>query len=57
MLGGWDAFLDHFAYFGYLLPTLAVVLAREVGWLNWRTLLTLFSCLNHYSAALNRGRA
>lgn len=26
-LGGWDAFLDHAAYFGYLLPTLTVQLA------------------------------
>lgn len=26
-LGGWDAFLDHMAYFGYLLPTLTVLYA------------------------------
>ena len=25
MLGGWDAFLDHMAYFGYLLPTLTTL--------------------------------
>ena len=40
-LGGWDAFLDHFAYFGYLLPTLAVLLARKTGWMSTRTLLVL----------------
>ena len=37
-LGSWDAFLDHLAYFGYLLPTLAVLLARRIGWANPRTL-------------------
>lgn len=26
-LGSWDAFLDHMSYFGYLLPTLTVLLA------------------------------
>jgi len=36
-LGGWDAFLDHMQYFGYLLPALTVVLARRAGWRNWRT--------------------
>ncbi|ELS02163.1 hypothetical protein Xen7305DRAFT_00018750 [Xenococcus sp. PCC 7305] len=25
-LGGWDAFLDHLSYFGYLLPTLTILL-------------------------------
>ncbi len=37
-LGGADAFLDHFSYFGYILPSLTVVLARKVGWSNYRTL-------------------
>jgi hypothetical protein len=33
-LGGWNAFLDHLAYFGYLLPTLTVLLAqRRRSWL------------------------
>lgn len=36
-LGGTDAFLDHFSYFGYILPTLTVVLARRVGWNDFRT--------------------
>ncbi|WP_206026124.1 hypothetical protein [Roseimicrobium sp. ORNL1] len=30
-LGGWDAFIDHLNYFGYLLPTLAVMLMRRKG--------------------------
>ena len=33
-LGGWDSFLDHMSYFGYLLPTLTVTLAHKRGWLN-----------------------
>jgi hypothetical protein len=38
-LGGWDAFLDHLQYFGYLLPVLTVVIARRAGVRNARTLL------------------
>jgi oligosaccharide repeat unit polymerase len=37
-LGGWDAFLDHLQYFGYLLPLLTVVISRYVGWRNSRTI-------------------
>src|SRR5262245_40841461 len=37
-LGGWDAFLDHLQYFGYLLPALTVIMARRAGWANLRTL-------------------
>jgi len=37
-LGGWDAFLDHMQYFGYLLPILTVVIARRVGVRNLRTI-------------------
>lgn len=33
-LGDWDAFLEHLSYFGYTLPTLAVVLAVKRGWSN-----------------------
>lgn len=45
-LGGWDAFLDHIAYFGYIVPPLTAFLARRVGWLNWRTLvMALFSLI------------
>jgi oligosaccharide repeat unit polymerase len=36
-LGGWDAFLDHLTYFGYLLPALTIIVARRAGWWNWRT--------------------
>lgn len=38
-LGGWDAFLDHLQYFGYLLPVLTVVIARRVGIRSIRTLI------------------
>jgi hypothetical protein len=38
-LGGWDAFLDHLQYFGYLLPILTVVIGRRVGLRNARTLI------------------
>lgn len=40
-MGGWDAFLDHFAYFGYILPVLGVLIARRAGWLNYRTVIVL----------------
>ncbi|RBP45330.1 hypothetical protein DES53_103328 [Roseimicrobium gellanilyticum] len=30
-LGGWNAFVDHLIYFGYLLPTLATMLVRRKG--------------------------
>jgi hypothetical protein len=37
-LGGWDAFLDHLQYFGYLLPVLTVVVGRRAGVRNTRTI-------------------
>lgn len=40
-LGGWDAFLDHLQYFGYLLPVLTVVIGRRVGLRNPRTLICM----------------
>ena len=40
-LGGVDAFIDHLSYFGYLLPTLAVVMARRRSWIHPTTLLTM----------------
>jgi hypothetical protein len=40
-LGGWDAFLDHLQYFGYLLPVLTVVIGRRVGVRNARTLISI----------------
>lgn len=33
-LGGWDSFLDHMSYFGYLLPTLTVMLVQKRKWLS-----------------------
>ena len=33
-LGGWDSFIDHLDYFGYLLPTLTVLLAVRTRRLN-----------------------
>jgi len=39
-LGGWDAFLDHMSYFGYLLPTLTVLLAQKTKWLDRRVLVS-----------------
>lgn len=39
--GGWDAFLDHLQYFGYLLPVLTVVIARRVGLRNARTIICI----------------
>jgi hypothetical protein len=29
--GGWGAFIEHLSYFGYLVPTLTVVLAQRLG--------------------------
>ena len=40
-LGGWDAFLDHLQYFGYLLPVLTVVIGRRVGVRNPRTVVCI----------------
>jgi hypothetical protein len=40
-LGGWDAFLDHLQYFGYLLPVLTVVIGRRAGIRNARTLICI----------------
>jgi len=40
-LGGWDAFLDHSQYFGYLLPVLTVVIGRRVGVRNLRTVICI----------------
>lgn len=39
--GGWDAFVDHLSYFGYILPTLAVLIAGREGWLSRRFLVTV----------------
>jgi hypothetical protein len=39
--GGWDAFLDHMAYFGYILPALTVTLARRSSWRDPRVWLSI----------------
>ena len=36
--GGWNAFLVHLQYFGYVLPSLTVLLAQREGWLRPKTL-------------------
>ena len=41
-LGGWDAFLDHMAYFGYVLPAITVLLYRAERRLTWRTIVIAF---------------
>lgn len=40
-LGGWDAFLDHLQYFGYLLPILTVVIVRRAGLRSPRTMICI----------------
>ncbi len=40
-LGGWDAFLDHMKYFGYLVPLLTVAIAMKTGWLRRRSLVAI----------------
>lgn len=44
-LGGWEAFRDHLQYFGYLLPALTVVLARQRSWTNPATLASMMMSL------------
>jgi oligosaccharide repeat unit polymerase len=39
--GGWDAFLDHAQYFGYVLPSLAALLVVRRGWLRLETWLAI----------------
>jgi oligosaccharide repeat unit polymerase len=56
-IGGWDAFLDHLSYFGYMLPTLTVLIGRQDGWGNGKTLTTLaFSLLIAAFLASGGGR-
>ena len=39
--GGWDAFVDHLSYFGYILPTLVVLIANREGWSSSRVWITV----------------
>ncbi len=45
--GGWNAFVDHLTYFGYLLPTVAAMSGRRNGWLSIGTLI-LVICTGIY---------
>lgn len=40
LLGGWEAFQDQLQYFGYLLPALTVIVARDHGWTHPKTLVS-----------------
>lgn len=40
-LGGWDSFTDHLSYFGYLLPTFAIMMARRNSWFHLSTWIAL----------------
>lgn len=44
-LGDWDAFVEHLCYFGYLLPPIAVILARKRGWISLQTLLIVAAAI------------
>ena len=44
-LGGWDAFLDHAGYFGYLLPTLTVLLTSKIGWFKPKAIISIILTL------------
>ena len=37
-MGGWSSFTDHLSYFGYLLPTFAVMIMRRKGFLHVATI-------------------
>ena len=54
-LGGWDAFLDHLAYFGYLLPTFTVLIGVKSGWRNVRTIVVLVLSLNMLAFLMQGG--
>jgi hypothetical protein len=43
--GGWTAFVEHLAYFGMLLPALAVAVARLTGWFSLRALICYLMAL------------
>jgi len=45
MLGGWDAFLDHLSYFGYLLPTLTLILFLQYRKINFQVILSILFSL------------
>jgi hypothetical protein len=44
-LGGWQAFVEHLQYFGYVLPSLTVLIAHQKGWMRWQTIVSLLLSL------------
>lgn len=44
-LGGWQSFIDHLPYFGYLVPVLAVTLAMRIGWRRWPAIVAVTMAL------------
>lgn len=44
-LGGWDAFLDHMSYFGYLLPTLTTLYAVRCRKFSLKLIISIFLSL------------
>ena len=38
--GGWEAFVEKLQYFGYVLPSLTVLLAHREGWIRPKTILS-----------------
>jgi len=39
-IGDWRAFIEHLSYFGYVLPSLTVLLAHQRGWLQPRLIIS-----------------
>ena len=39
--GGWEAFIVHLQYFGYVLPSLTVLLAYREGWVRPKTIVAI----------------
>ena len=44
-VGDWDSFLDHMAYFGYLMPVLTVLIAHHSKRLNLRVVISIILAL------------
>jgi oligosaccharide repeat unit polymerase len=44
-LGDWGSFLDHLSYFGYILPTLTVLIVQKTGWRDRRIIISIFLSL------------
>jgi hypothetical protein len=39
-MGDWSSFSGHMTYFGYVLPSLTVLLAHQRGWLHYRVIIS-----------------